>query len=225
MENLENEINETAQVEATSSENTVSDTTEVTTKKAKKKERDSENTFLSSLHDVVFLVAGALLVFSLLFRVVVVSGGSMNDTLIDGDWLFLVGNVLYNDPKQGDIVVACKNSYDNGTPIIKRVIATEGQTVDITPEGIVTVDGKALEEPYALSATTPREGGLTFPLTVDKGCVFVLGDNRAWSKDSRSSEIGLIDCREILGKAIFIMFPGNNKGNTNRNFGRIGVVS
>ena len=183
------------------------------------------NAFLSNLHDVVFLVAGVLLVFSLLFRIVIVSGPSMKNTLVDGDWLVLVGNVLYNEPKQGDVVVACKEAYENGTPIIKRVIATEGQTVDIDfEEGIVYVDGVALDEPYTLTETTLFEG-VTFPLTVDEGCIFVLGDNRGESKDSRSPEIGLIDRREILGRAIFVLFPGNDGGKMTRELGRIGVIS
>ena len=183
------------------------------------------NAFLSNLHDIVFLVAGVLLVFSLLFRIVIVSGPSMKNTLVDGDWLLLAGNVFYNDPKQGDIIVACKNSYDNGTPIIKRVIATEGQTVDIDfDEGVVYVDGVALDEPYTLTETNLFEG-VAFPLTVDEGCIFVLGDNRNESKDSRSTEIGLIDKREVLGKAIFVIFPGNEKGNAPRDLGRIGVIS
>lgn len=181
--------------------------------------------FLTNLHDIVFLVAGVLLVFSLLFRMVVVSGPSMKNTLIDGDWLLLMGNVLYNDPKQGDVIVASKKSFDNGKPIVKRIIATEGQMVDIDfEEGVVYVDGIALDEPYTLTETTLFEG-VNFPIKVEDGCVFVLGDNRNESKDSRSKEIGLIDCREILGKAIFLIFPGNEKGNINRDLGRIGVIS
>ena len=184
-----------------------------------------ENPFLANLHDVVFLVAGVLLVFSILFRIVIVSGPSMKNTLIDGDWLLLMSNVLYNNPKQGDVIVACKDAYDNGTPIVKRVIATEGQVVDINFEtGTVTVDGKVLDEPYILSPTD-RDEGVQFPLTVPEGCLFVLGDNRRESKDSRSPEIGLIDEREILGKAVFIIFPGNEKGAYERDIGRIGVIS
>ena len=184
-----------------------------------------ENTFLANLHDVVFLVAGVLLVFSILFRIVIVSGPSMKSTLIDGDWLLLMGNVLYSNPKQGDVIVACKDAYDNGTPIVKRVIATEGQVVDINFEtGTVTVDGKVLNEPYILSPTD-RDEGVQFPLTVPDGCLFVLGDNRRESKDSRSPEIGLIDEREVLGKAVFVIFPGNEKGAYERDIGRIGVIS
>ena len=182
-------------------------------------------TFLSYLHDLACLIAGILLVFSLLFRVVVVSGPSMNQTLVDGDWLLLLGNVLYSEPKQGDIIVASKKSFDDGSPIIKRVIATEGQTVDIDfGDGIVYVDGVPLDEPYTLTPTN-TSGGVEFPLTVAEGCIFAMGDNRNLSKDSRSLEIGLIDCREILGKAVFLFFPGNNAGIDARDYSRIGVMS
>ena len=194
---------------------------ETTDKESKKK----SNMFLSNLHDVVFLVAGILLVFSLLFRVVIVKGPSMKNTLIDGDWLLLMSNVLYSNPKQGDVIVACKESYDNGTPIVKRVIATEGQTVNIDfEEGIVYVDNVALDEPYTLTKTNLYEG-VSFPLTVGEGCLFVLGDNRNESKDSRSTDIGLIDRREILGKAVFVLFPGKVSEQSSRELGRIGVVS
>ena len=184
-----------------------------------------EGSFLLYLHDLVFLIAGVLLVFSLLFRVVVVSGPSMNQTLIDGDRILLLSNVFYSSPQYGDIIVACKDSYDNGAPIIKRVIATEGQTVDIDfVKGIVFVDGVALDEPYVNTPTNQNEG-IRFPIVVDEGCLFVMGDNRNVSKDSRSNEIGLIDTREILGKALFIFFPGSNGGEIERDFGRIGVIN
>lgn len=186
------------------------------------------NIFLSYLHDLAFLIAGVLLVFSLLFRVVVVSGPSMNSTLIDGDWLLLIGNVLYTEPNRGDIIVASKDSFDDGAPIIKRVIATQGQVVDIDfTAGIVYVDGEALDEPYTLTPTNLSEG-IEFPLTVDEGCIFVMGDNRNVSKDSRSIEIGQIDCREVLGRAVFLFVPGDpdgSKGSAQRDMSRIGVIS
>ena len=176
------------------------------------------------LHDLVYLVAGIVLVFLLCFRIVVVSGDSMYDTLVDGDYLLLLSNVFYQEPQQGDIIVACKEDYENGTPIIKRVIATEGQTVDINfRTGTVYVDGIALEEDYIYTSTTNDEG-VTFPLVVDEGCVFVLGDNRGRSKDSRSPQIGLIDTREIVGKAIILIFPGTGYGNTKPQFERIGGI-
>ena len=85
------------------------------------------------------------------------------------------------------------------------------------------MDGIALVEPYVNTPTNQREG-MSFPLVVDDGCIFVMGDNRNISKDSRSVEIGLIDTREILGKALFVFFPGDNGGEVVRDFNRIGVV-
>ena len=186
--------------------------------------RKTQSNILTYLHDLVYLLAGVLLVLLLLFRVVVVSGGSMNDTLIDGDYLILLNNVFYSEPRQGDIIVASKDSFKNGEPIIKRVIATEGQEVDIDFEaGIVYVDGVALEEDYIKMPTTLQEG-VQFPLTVDEGCIFVLGDNRGGSKDSRNPEIGLIDTREVLGKAFFLILPGEDDITKSRDFSRIGAV-
>ena len=101
------------------------------------------------IHDLIYLLAGIVLVFLVIFRVIVVNGSSMYDTLVHGDYLLLVSNVLYREPSHGDIVVISKETFDNGKPIVKRVIATEGQTVDIDFEkGIVYVDGSALEEEY-----------------------------------------------------------------------------
>lgn len=189
---------------------------------AEKKEKDG---ILSYLHDFVYLLAGILLICILLLRVVVVSGPSMNNTLHDGDLLLLINNVLYHNPQQGDIIVASKDSFKNGEPIIKRIIATEGQEVDIDfYNGIVYVDGKALDEPYTLTPTNMSEG-VVFPLVVDKGCVFVMGDNRNGSLDSRSEDIGLIDCREIMGKAVFLILPGADQATQERDFQRIGVLS
>ncbi len=201
----------------------VEDVNESASTRIKKEKRN--NYILSYLHDLVFLVAGVLLVFSLLFRIIVVSGPSMKSTLIDGDWLLLLNNVFYTEPEQGDIVVVSKKAYDDGTPIIKRIIATEGQTVDIDfNSGTVYVDGTALSEDYVNTPTNLKEG-VEFPLTVNENCVFVLGDNRNESKDSRSPEIGLVDRREILGKAFVLVFPGDEKGTLTRDYSRIGGVS
>ena len=192
---------------------------------------DWKKTLVLYLHDLVYLLAVVLVAFLLLFRVVVVSGTSMNRTLLDGDYLLLVGNLFYNDPQPGDIIVASKDSFDNGAPIVKRVIAVEGQKVDIDFDaGIVYVDDKPLDEPYTYTPTNVREG-VTFPLIVEEGCVFVMGDNRNVSKDSRSPEIGCVDKREVLGKVIFLFFPGTNGTDyrgvpmEERDFTRIGVVS
>ena len=184
-----------------------------------------KNIILLYLHDFVTWIVGILLVFMLLFRVMVVSGSSMNATLVHGDYLLLLNNVLYSEPKQGDIIVASKDSFKDGEPIIKRVIATEGQWVEKKKKkGIVYVNGTALEESYTNTPTNLYEG-VEFPLLVDEGCVFVLGDNRNGSKDSRSPEIGLVDKREILGKAIFLFLPGKDDTTGKMNFERIGAIS
>ena len=153
-----------------------------------------------------------------------VSGDSMYSTLMDGDYLLLLGNLFYQEPEHGDIVVISKKSFDNGSPIVKRVIATEGQTVDIDFENaVVYVDGIALEEPYINSPTTFNEGTV-FPLTVAEDCIFVLGDNRGVSRDSRDPVIGQVDKREVLGKAIFLMIPGTSHGDLPQDMSRIGVI-
>lgn len=176
------------------------------------------------LHDLIRTLIVILLAFLLVFRVIVVSGDSMYATLYDGDYLLLLSNLFYREPQRGDIVVISKNAFDDGSPIVKRVIATEGQLVDIDFEyGVVYVDGLALEEDYIYSPTTSREG-VEFPLRVEENCIFVLGDNRGVSKDSRSPEIGQVDKREVLGKAIFLFLPGMHHGAYARDYDRIGAV-
>ena len=189
------------------------------------KGQDRKNAVLLYLHDFVFWLTAIVLVFLLLFRIVVVSGPSMNATLIHGDYLVLMNNIFYPEPKHGDIVVVSKDSYKDGEPIIKRVIATEGQWVDIDFEtGVVYVNGTALDEPYTNTPTNLYEG-VDFPLMVDEGCIFVMGDNRNESKDSRSLEIGQVDTREVLGKAIFLFLPGKDVATEQMNFKRIGAIS
>jgi len=179
------------------------------------------------LHDIMYLLCFMLVTLLLVFRVVVVSGTSMNMTLLEGDYLLLLSNTFYHQPRQGDIIVVSKDSYDNGAAFVKRVIATEGQTVDIDFEkGIVYVDGVALEESYINNPTT-TSGGVRFPLVVEEGCVFALGDNRGISMDSRYPDIGQIDRREILGKVFFLIMPGTNTAANPqpRDFTRIGVMN
>ena len=190
-----------------------------------KKETAPGATLLTYLHDIAYLLAGLVLVFLLLFRVVVVSGTSMNNTLLDGDYLLLLSSTFYQEPKYGDVIVASKESFDNGAPIVKRVIATEGQMVDINFEtGIVYVNDIPLEEEYTLTLTSEVYKTISFPLIVDEGCIFVMGDNRDGSKDSRHPDIGLIDKREVLGKVFFLFYPGTNHDEFERDYGRIGVV-
>ena len=188
-----------------------------------KKKNSLRKSILTYLHDFVYLLAVVLLLFLLCFRVVVVSGPSMMDTLEDGDYLLLLGSIFYDDYERGDIIVASKDSFRNGEPIVKRVIATEGQTVNIDfVTGVVYVDGVPLQEDYVRTPTNLYEG-VDFPLVVEENHIFVMGDNRNDSKDSRSPEIGQVDLREVLGKAIFLIFPGEDESEE-RNFDRIGVI-
>jgi len=194
-------------------------------KKKKKEEKLGwKKNMVLYMHDLLYMLVIIMLLFLLVFRVIVVSGSSMYSTLLDGDYLLLISNLFYNDPQQGDIVVISKESFDNGAPIVKRVIATEGQTVDIDfIRGVVYVDGIALEEPYTYTPTNVDEG-TTFPQVIQEGCVFVLGDNRNKSRDSRSPDIGQIDKREILGKAIYLFLPGTNEGHAGPDFERMGAI-
>ena len=179
---------------------------------------------LEYLHDIVYTLAVILLVFTFCARVVVVSGSSMFPTLADGDYLLILNNPLCGELEQGDIVVASMDRFKDGEAIVKRVIATEGQLVDINfRTGVVYVDGEPLEEDYIFTPTYLSEG-MEFPLVVEEGCVFLMGDNRGDSRDSRAPEIGLVDTREILGQAVFLVLPGTGRGayTVERDFGRIG---
>jgi signal peptidase I len=177
---------------------------------------------VADFQDLIHVLAVFMFVYILLFRVVVVVGPSMYNTLVDGDRLILISNVLYRNPKQGDVIVASKDSFRDGECIIKRIIATEGQTVDIDFQlGVVYVDGVGLQEDYTYTMTNMDEG-MRFPLTVPDGCVFAMGDNRNESMDSRNPQIGFIDEREILGKAVFLMMPGTHGGTEDAQYDRIG---
>lgn len=174
--------------------------------------------------DAIYIVALILSVYMLFFRVVSVVGPSMYDTLIQGDRLLLVSSLVYREPKQGDIIVCSKETFDGGTCFVKRVIATEGQEVNINFQtGEVMVDGVVLQEDYLHSPTNLDEG-VAFPIVVGEGQVFVMGDNRERSLDSRSHQIGLVDERQILGKAIFLLSPGDNGGKEQAQFSRIGWI-
>ena len=164
-----------------------------------------------------------VLVFTFLVRLMGVSGPSMIPTLQDGDRLLVVNSLLCGDYQVGDIVIARKETFDS-KPIVKRVIATAGQTVDIDFNlGQVYVDGELLDEDY-INDYTYREEGTVFPLTVPEGEVFLMGDNRNHSNDSRDSSLGTVDTRLLIGKAVFLVFPGRDYLTEQREFGRIGLL-
>mgnify|MGYP000444820548 FL=1 len=167
-----------------------------------------------NIYDWIQCLASALIVCVVLFiffiRVIDVKGTSMYPTLNNQDKM-LVSDVFYR-PKAGDIVVFKKDQYDPDKALVKRVIATEGQEINIDfDKGIVYVDGEPLEEDYINELTTTK---LDFigPQTVPEGCVFVMGDNRNMSTDSRKSEIGMVDNRLIIGKVYCVIFPLSSFG-------------
>ena len=180
------------------------------------------------LYEWVQSLVGSVLVvvaiFTFVIRMMGVDGHSMLNTLQHGDRLLVVNSMLYHDYKYGDIVILRKNGVFDDDPIVKRVIAVEGQTVDIDfTEGIVYVDGETLEEDYIREPTYTAEG-TEFPLTVPEGSIFVMGDNRNGSSDSRDYRLGTVDTRYVIGKAAFLVFPGPDYETEKRDFKRIGVI-
>lgn len=161
------------------------------------------------MQSLVFALIICIIVFVFIFRIVDVSGDSMNPTLLNGDKL-VVSDVFYK-PKQGDIVIFRKDEY-KAEALVKRVIATEGQTIEIDfDRGRVYVDGELLDEPY-IAEPTHNQLDFQGPQTIPEGCVFVMGDNRNASSDSRRAQIGMVDERLIVGKVLLRVFPFDSIG-------------
>ncbi len=156
------------------------------------------------------LTAAAItfVIFGLIIRFVLVDGSSMEPTLSDGDRLLMY--CLGYTPESGDIVIL-SDQTGMEIPLVKRVIATGGQTLDISPEGKVSVDGETLYEPYAVEQMK-EIGNFDYPLTIPEGKIFVMGDNRNHSTDSRSEKIGLVDAEQVLGKVVFRLYPLDEVG-------------
>lgn len=180
--------------------------------KPDKKNREAENVKAAKdTYDWIQSLTSALMfcviVFVFLIRLVYVNGNSMYPTLNNND-LMLVSRFLYT-PEAGDIVVFKKDTYDSNKALVKRVIATEGQVININFDtGQVFVDGVELKEDYIRDLTHNK---LDFigPQTVPEGCVFVMGDNRNESTDSRNVLIGMVDSRLIIGKVLYVVYPLN----------------
>ena len=184
--------------------------TELPVRKSPEKKR-SEGIY-DWVESLVTAVIACILIFLFLFRVVNVDGSSMVPTLHNADKVIV--SRLSRNVSRGDIVVLTKVSFADEC-LVKRVIATEGQTIDIDFDaGIVYVDGEALQEPYIADATH-RRLDFSGPVTVPENCVFCMGDNRNNSSDSRRSTIGMIDTRCIIGKVVLRIWP----------FSRFGTVS
>ncbi len=210
---------ETTQEEAESAENTTEEATaeslvtEVdteTTKTEKTTETvDKKKQFHLNVYDFVSIIMAAFiiiaLVFTFAFRLVGVKGQSMESTLFENDWLITMEQDEYT---YGDIVVITEPNYFN-EPLIKRVIATGGQIVDIDyGSSTVFVDGEPIDEPYTKEDfILPSHDDVQFPYTVPEGELFCMGDNRNHSTDSRSTLIGAVDERYILGRAMIRILP------------------
>ncbi len=183
--------------------------TEETTKSDKKDSKKGKSGFHVSVYDMVSIVMSAFIiiavVFTFVFRLVGVDGTSMTDTLQHGDWLLTVNKESY---ERGDIVVITEPNYFD-EPLIKRVIAKGGETVDIDyTTSTVYVDGVALKEPYTREDFILQKfDDIDFPYTVPEGHIFCMGDNRNGSTDSRSNLIGSLDERYVLGKAVVRILP------------------
>ncbi|MDO4153959.1 MAG: signal peptidase I [Candidatus Fimenecus sp.] len=149
---------------------------------------------------LVSAVLAVCLIFTFVFKISAVDGDSMNNTLHNGDKVLITARDW--TVERGDIVVISQPNAFNKV-LIKRVIATEGQTVEINGKTHqVIVDGEVLEEPY-IAQPLIVQGSWNYPVTVPEGCVFVMGDNRNRSTDSRDSAVGMIDTRYIVGEAIY----------------------
>ena len=170
------------------------------------------------LQTLVTAIVCIVLVFTFLGRITRVVGSSMDPTLENGELLFVWS--LGYEPQQGDIVIANKTTAESvellhGDAIVKRVIATGGQTVEIDYDGnVVYVDGQPLEEDYTLEEMhwLGDPGMQETYFEVPEGSVFLMGDNRNGSTDSRHEMLGCVDADYLLGKAVFVLFPFNELG-------------
>ena len=171
---------------------------------------------------IVTAILCGILIFVFIGRIIGVDGSSMVPTLENGDRVILSN--LFFTPKYGDIVVLkTDNTLFDDHPLVKRVIATAGQTIDIDfAKGEVIIDGYVIEEPY-IADLTREEEDFDGPVTVPEGFVFVMGDNRNKSTDSRSSAVGLVDTRRILGKVYWVIIPGEGSDHK-RDWHRLGSV-
>lgn len=189
------------------------------------------------LHDMVCILAAITVLFVFVARLVGVFGSSMYPTLVGaqengtvGDYLVLRSNVLSGQYKQGDIVVACVPGFKEGEPIVKRVVAVGGQTVsfrsDVSGHLHVYVDGELAPEDRInepMEARGMGRDGVT--LHVPEGCYFLMGDNRNNSTDSRYTDVGMVDSRYIVGKALWLLFPGQDSRKSNaQDWSRFGEI-
>ena len=178
-------------------------------------EETKQNTWKSDLYfwlqALVMVLVALILIFTFVGRIIGVVGSSMYPTLHDGD-LLLLQSIGYT-PKQGDVVVLTKEFDAADGPIVKRVIATGGQHVVIDYDaGTVTVDGEVLDEPYINEFMVDPGMDSIHDVVVPEGSIFVMGDNRNHSSDSRNVTLGTVDERYVLGRALWVLLPFQNFG-------------
>ena len=155
------------------------------------------------LESFSFGILFIMLLFVFVVKIYTVVGDSMYPTLVNGEKVVVLQ--LGYTPSDGDMVVVDSHSK-YGKTLVKRVIATENQTVDISKTGDLTVDGKLID-----SSELNVRGTLDYPITVPEGSLFLMGDNRGVSLDSRSSDVGFINEDNIMGKIIYVFGSGQSK--------------
>jgi len=188
-----------------------------------KKESPLEGFLLCWAQALIAAVATVVLLFTFGVRMIGVSGPSMQDTLYTGDQLLIL-NAMFCDFKPGDVVVINDYNAQLDDTLVKRIIAVGGQTVDIDfTNGIVYVDGEALDEPYIKEPTYTNEG-TEFPVTLAEDEVFVMGDNRNHSTDSRDTRLGPVKLGYLQGKALLLVMPGKTPDTNKTDWSRLGLL-
>lgn len=155
--------------------------------------------FRSTIYTLMIVAAAAILTAILLFPVLNIHGSSMTPNLVDGDVVVCLKNSKY---EVGDTIAF----YYNNKILVKRVIARSGEWVDIDADGYVYVNGEKLEEPYVQDYAL-GECDITLPYQVPEGRVFVMGDHRSVSVDSRSTSVGCVSDEQIVGKLLLRVWP------------------